>query len=122
MGANETQAEWRAKHPLDLNTMLNQEDAKAFAKTGYAGADQLLGAARRTDPKTKNADLNTWYNANGVVDQGLIDAFNAWNKKRTDTKQATDDYLKLKQETPGRSATILTDPSKTILGMPKSVL
>lgn len=122
MGANETQAEWRAKHPLDLNTMLNQEDAKAFAKTGYANADQLVGAARRIDPKTKNADLNTWYNANGVVDQGLIDAFNAWNKKRTDTNQATDAYLKLKQETPGRSATILTDPSKTILGMPKSVL
>lgn len=96
----------------------NAQDIHDFMAQTGTDASALLGAkayALKDGSKTFYGDKVGTLNP-------LVDKFNAWKQTQAQNAVLTSSYLQLKQDRPGRDATILTDPSKTILGMPKQPL
>lgn len=93
------------------NPLFDPALVQMFANTGAAGASTLFGLG--TYDKTAAANAGHGHPYQGPVytpeTQALIAAFNTW-KSNTDAGNAAHaEYVKIAQENPGRSATILSD-------------
>lgn len=113
---------------------IDESDLQAFEATGYAGASKLRGSGKRT--RTASAgwlpDLlgagpgqsESMVSSSGEDVSSILTAFQEWQKKFKKSEKEHEEYVKLSQDHPGRSATILTPmsgpESKSILGAPIS--
>lgn len=106
-----------ANHPMTGNPLsattngrIDPQDLQQFAQSS---ASTGLNLSRLTQPTIQNMDE---YNS-------VFGAFNAWKSARDADNAQRAQYLTLTQDSPGRQATILTDPSTdlnpTLLTPPK---
>ncbi len=101
------------------HSSFDQSDLSGFASAGF-NADFLKNGVSLRDGKYYMGDLSMYSDAHGQSDvTDLVNQFNSW--KTTVTQH--DEYLKAKQQNPGRQGTILVPPestdASTLLGVDK---